>query len=82
VTGYASQVGFFGHSAAESNEDLMALIGTTEVFEGPGLLLPIRNAELFRWCLGEGLRVVMPMTLMSRGRYREPQGVYLPAVIY
>jgi hypothetical protein len=29
-------------------------------FAGPGFLLPTRNAELFRWCLNNGLRVVHP----------------------
>ena len=42
----------------------------------------MRNAELFRWCLEQGLWVVQPMTLMSVGPYQEPQGVFLPSVLY
>jgi predicted N-acetyltransferase YhbS len=82
VAGYATGVGFLGHTVAESNEDLKALIGAAESFPGPGFLLPTRNGELMRWCLERGLRVVMPMTLMTTGLYNEPQGAFLPSVIY
>lgn len=82
ITGYATEVGFLGHSVAESNEDLKALIGAARAFTGPGFLLPTRNSALLRWCLERGLRVVMPMTLMSTGLYNEPAGAFLPSVIY
>lgn len=82
ITGYATEVGFLGHSVAESNEDLKALIGAAEAFPGPGFLLPTRNGDLMRWCLEKGLRVVIPMTLMSTGLYNEPHGAFLPSVIY
>ena len=52
------------------------------VSAGPGILVPSRNAELFRWCLANGLRVVQPMTLMSLGLYNEPKGAFLPSVLY
>jgi predicted N-acetyltransferase YhbS len=82
ITGYATVVGFFGHAVAETNEGLKALIGAATVFAGPGFLLPMRNWEVFRWCLGHGLRVVEPMTLMSVGLYNEPAGAFLPSVLY
>jgi predicted N-acetyltransferase YhbS len=82
ITGYATELGFLGHAVAESDEDLKALIGAARSFSGPGFLLPTRNSDLMRWCLGKGLRVVMPMTLMSMGLYNEPQGAFLPSVIY
>jgi len=82
ITGYATLVGFFGHAVGESNEDLKALIGAAPSFAGPGLLLPTRNGELFRWCLEKGLRVVQPLTLMSLGLYNEPAGVFLPSILY
>ena len=82
VTGYATMVGFMGHAVGENNEDLKALIGAAPAFPGPGFLLPTRNSELMRWCLGNGLRVVMPMTLMTTGLYNEPVGAFLPSVIY
>ena len=82
ITGYASQLGLFGHAVAESNLDLEALIAAAESFDGPGILMPTRNAELFRWCLAHGLRVVQPMTLMTMGLYSEPSGAYLASVLY
>jgi predicted N-acetyltransferase YhbS len=81
ITGYGS-LAFFGHSVAESNADLQAIIAASDGFGGPGILVPSRNAELFRWCLSSGLRVVQPMTLMSLGLYNEPRGAFLPSVSY
>jgi predicted N-acetyltransferase YhbS len=82
ITGYATLIGFFGHAVGASNRELQALIGAAKEFPGPGFLLPARNGELFRWCLQHGLRVVQPMTLMSRGLYNEPHGVFLPSILY
>jgi GNAT superfamily N-acetyltransferase len=82
ITGYATQIAFFAHAVAESNDDLKALIGAAKSFEGSGFLLPSRNGELMRWCLSKGLRMVQPMTLMTMGLYNEPAGVYLPSVLY
>jgi predicted N-acetyltransferase YhbS len=82
VTAYASSLAFFGHAVGETNEDLQALIATATEFPGPGILVPTRNAALFRWCLESGLRVVQPMTLMTVGFYNEPTGAYLPAILF
>ena len=82
ITGYTSGVGFFGHSVGETNDDLKALIAAAPSFAGPGFLLPMRNAELFRWCLEKKLRVVQPMTLMTVGLYNEPAGAFLPSILY
>src|SRR5437667_27605 len=82
ITGYASSIAFFGHAVGETNEALKALIGAAPAFGGPGFLVPTHNAELFRWCLENGLRIVQPMTLMSRGLYSEPIGAFLPSVLY
>jgi GNAT superfamily N-acetyltransferase len=82
ITGYATGLGFFGHAVAESNLDLQAMIGAAGSFAGPGILVPTRNAALFRWCLAQGLRVVQPMTLMTVGLYTEPAGSYLPSIAY
>lgn len=57
-------------------------VGEERGFLGPGILVPTRNAELFRWCLQHGLRVVEPMTLMTVGLYNEPAGSYLPSILY
>ena len=82
ITGYASRLAFFGHSVAETNSDLQALIAAADSFGGPGILVPTRNAGLFRWCLDNGLRVVEPMTLMVMGLYKEPAGAYLPSISF
>lgn len=82
ITGYTTGVAFFAHSVGETDREIMALIGAAPAFGGPGFLLPIRNGELFRWCLAHGLRVVHTMNLMSKGLYNEPRGGFLPSVLY
>ena len=82
ITGYATIIGFFGHAVGESSEDLKALIGAAKEFAGPGFLLPTRSGELFRWCLANGLRIMQPMTLMTKGLYNEPVGAFLPSILY
>ncbi len=82
ITGYASALAFTGHATAESNLDMQALIASADSFGGPGILVPSRNSALLRWCLGNGLRVVQPMTLMSTGLYNEPAGAWLPSILY
>lgn len=82
ITGYTTQVGFLGHTIATTNTGLKALIGASTGFAGPGFLLPSRNAEVLRWCLQNGLRIVQPMTLMSKGMYNNPAGAFLPSVLY
>jgi hypothetical protein len=64
----------------ESNDDLRALIGAAPILLGPGILIPTRNGELFRWCMANGLRLVQQMTLMTIGLYNEPSGAYLPSI--
>jgi GNAT superfamily N-acetyltransferase len=82
ITGYTSGVAFFGHAVGETTDDVKALIAAAESFGGPGFLVPSRNGELMRWCLSKGLRVTQPMTLMTIGLYSEPQGAWLPSVMY
>jgi predicted N-acetyltransferase YhbS len=82
VTGYTTHLAFYGHSTAETNLDLQALIASAESFAGPGILVPSRNSVLLRWCLANGLRVVQPMTLMSTGLYNDPAGAWLPSILF
>ncbi|MGH9734556.1 MAG: GNAT family N-acetyltransferase [Candidatus Acidiferrales bacterium] len=82
IVAYASAIGFFGYSVAETNRDLQALIASAEEFLGPGVLVPTRNSALFRWCLNQGLRVIKPLTLMTVGLYNEPSGAYLCSILY
>lgn len=82
ITGYSTVLGFFGHTVGESNNELKALIGSGAEIAGVGFLLPTRNSELLRWCLDQGLKIIQPMTLMSRGLYQEPHGAFMPSVLF
>lgn len=82
IVGYTTGLAYFGHSVAESNEGLKALISAVDKFQGPGILVPTSNHELFRWCLKHNLRVVHVMNLMSIGLYNEPKGSYLTSILY
>ena len=83
ITGYTSGLTYFNHSVALTNDDLKALISsTTDNYGGPGILVPTRNTQLFRWCLDNGLRLVHQLTLMTIGLYNEPTGSYMPSILY
>jgi GNAT superfamily N-acetyltransferase len=82
VCGYATGFGYGWHAVAETNEDLVALLGSAEAFVGLGILMPSRNTELLRWCLERGLRIVQQSTLMTIGLYNEPAGAYLPSILF
>jgi GNAT acetyltransferase-like protein len=82
ISGYATGFGYGWHAVAETNEDLIALLGSAEAFIGLGILVPSRNAELLRWCLDNGLRIVQQSTLMTIGLYNEPAGAYLPSILF
>jgi predicted N-acetyltransferase YhbS len=72
------------HAVADTEEDMKALLLTAGATnsEPISFLLPVRHGNLFRWCLSEGFRAVMPMTLMTIGKYQEPDGCYFPSVLY
>lgn len=85
VVAYASAPTFWimNHAVAQTDEDLFDLLlgaGAAAGEEPLSMLIPIRRAGLFRWCLAQGLRVVKPMTLMSMGDYQEPQTPFFPSV--
>jgi predicted N-acetyltransferase YhbS len=82
ITGYASGFGYAWHAVAETNDDLRALLGAADGFTGLGILLPSRNGELLRWCLAHGLRIVQQSTLMTLGLYNEPDGAWLPSILF
>lgn len=82
ISGYATGLAFFSHAVGEAVIDIQALIASAESFEGPGILVPTRQTELFQWCLDNGLRVTQPMTLMTMGLYNDPQGAWLPSILF
>ncbi len=82
ITGYAAELAYFGHTVAETTDDVIALIAGTEAFQPPGFLVPSRNGRLMRWCLSKGLRITQTLTLMTMGLYNEPAGAWLPSILY
>jgi hypothetical protein len=86
ITGYltAPTLWIANHGIAETDDDMRALIlGAAAGHAEPlSFLLPTRQASLFRWCLGEGMKAVKPMTLMTVGKYQIPSGSYVPSVFY
>jgi hypothetical protein len=45
-------------------------------------LTPPTNAGFSSTSLMQGFRAIRPMTLMTIGEYREPEGSYFPSVLY
>lgn len=86
ITAYAVAVTKFSrnHAVANTEEDMQALLlGAAAMNSEPlSFLLPVRQASFYRWCLSEGFRAVMPMTLMAMGKYQEPEGCYIPSILY
>ena len=82
ITGYTTGISYFNHSVAETNDDLEALIGAAAHLDQPGIVVPLGNPELFRWCLAHGLRVFFVMNMMTIGLYQAPRGAYLASVGY
>ena len=84
VTALTTSASMRGFGVAETDEDMVALLLGVAAATGQALMviLPTRQAGLFRWCLRAGMRVVKPMTLMSIGAYQEPRGAWFPSVIY
>jgi GNAT superfamily N-acetyltransferase len=85
IVAYTCAVSVLGHSVAETEADMQALLLGAAAYS-PGEVLsfhfPLRYASLFRWCLQEGLRALKPMAVMAVGEYRQPQGCYFPSFVY
>jgi len=82
ICGYATGFGYGWHAVAETNQHLIALLASAQTFIGLGILVPSRNADLLRWCLANGLKLVQQSTLMTIGLYNEPVGAWLPSIAY
>jgi hypothetical protein len=82
ITGYATGFGYGWHAVGESNDDIIALLASADAYLGLGFLVPARNVRLMEWCLDSGLRIVQQSTLMTIGLYNEPQGAWLPSIVY
>lgn len=82
LVGYTTGLHYFGYTVAENNRDLIAILAQAPSFEGTGIMVPVRNHEVFSWCLNHGLRSLQLNTLMTIGLYNEPQGAWLPSILY
>ena len=86
ITAYALDLRVWprNHAVAQTEEDMKALLlGAASMNTEPlSLLLPVRQASLFRWCLDQGFRAVLPMTLMAIRKYQEPAGCHIPSILY
>ncbi len=86
LTGYATSLNApaIGHALAETDDDFDALVlGVNALDPRPlNFLLPAQQSRLLRLFLRQGMQAVKAMTLMSRGTYADPQGVYVPSLLY
>lgn len=86
IAGYLTNPSLWlmNHGVAETEDDMQTLLlgAAAAQVEPLSFLLPTRQAGLFRWCLAQGLKSVQPLTLMTIGEYRTPQGSYMPSVLY
>ena len=85
IVAYTCAVSAFGHSVAETEADMQALLLGAAAYSPDEVLcfhLPVRYASLFRWCLQEGLRGLKPLAVMAIGEYRQPSGCYFPSSVY
>jgi hypothetical protein len=88
IRAYASTPNFFlmNHGVAEQPQDMQdLLLGVAAQTGQPiGLQVPTRNADFFRWCLSQKLRMAKPTTLMSTGEYHQPRNGawWFPSILY
>ena len=85
IVAYTCAVSTVGHSVAETEADMQALLlGAAAYSPGEVLCfhLPVRYTSLFRWCLQEGLRGLKPLAVMAIGEHQQPAGCYFPSYLY
>jgi len=88
LVAYVSTPNFFlmNHGVAETPPDMKdLLLGVAAQTGRPiGLQVPTRNAEFFRWCISQKLRMSKPTTLMTSGEYHEPAAEtwWFPSILY
>lgn len=78
-------IGMPGHGCAESEDDLVVLAqhAATEVPpEIARCFCPLREGSLYRKFLAAGFRNRKVMNLMTMGPYDEPEGAWMPSVLY
>lgn len=84
IRGYLGP-GKLGHGVMQTEADALALIGQLARHAPPGMekfFLPLRLSSLYRAALQSGCRLIKVMTLMTRGPYEAPEGIWMPSVLY
>lgn len=72
-----------GHGVAEDDGVMLALLASLGASAANALTnVPIRQGELYRRALSAGHRNRKVMNLMALGPYEDPQGVWLPSVLF
>jgi GNAT superfamily N-acetyltransferase len=82
IVAYTTGFAYFGHSIAEDNRALIALLSAGEHINPSGFLLPTSNAEVLCWCLAQGWKVLQLNTLMTMGLYNQPAGAWIASILY
>ncbi len=73
----------FGHSAAETNDDLLALaVHTARMVEPPMavVIVPMSQRDLFRAALARGFRTAKVLNAMAIGPYTSAPGPSFPSI--
>ena len=76
-----------GHGVAETDDDMLALMAEAgrHAADAPlplSMICPLTEGGLFRGALAAGHRLKKMMNLMAIGPYEEPEGAWLPSVLY
>ncbi|MEZ5343963.1 MAG: GNAT family N-acetyltransferase [Pyrinomonadaceae bacterium] len=86
IVGYTSTVSMWqlNHGVAENDQDMFDLLtgASNQLGQPVSFLLPTRQAGFHRWALNTGLRMSQPLTLMTMGKYKEPDAAWFPSVFY
>ncbi len=84
ITGYFT-LGIIGHGVAETEDDLVALVGEAARRTPPQFarcLCPLTQGSLYRKFLETGFQNIKVMNLMALGPYEPPDGIWMPSVLY
>ena len=84
VVGYFT-LGPIGHGVAETQDDMLALVQEAARLNPPEMrhcFCPLREGDLYRKFLEAGFRNTKVMNLMTLGPYDEPDGVWMPSVVF
>lgn len=84
ITAYTVDLSTDGYTLGETEADIQALILNIAAQKSSELafLVPASYPNLLRWCLNEGMRITKPLTLMAKGDYQVPKGIYFPNLLY